>query len=202
MSKCAFSKSAFIETVFLIPIAEFVDPWLGDKVNSGKGLSYWPTSHVAWQAGTTAPCLSWLSPPVRDQWIWLQISNSLWDEHIAGSDPLGWIKIVQNILKDTVFVPGVVCLFWCGFILALWTFQRYCNKNTNFSFTKCFMLINCQNVLFLLQGWCAYSGASISGQRRRLRGLRVDHSVSGPAGEAQAKKMNKKRRRRLEYCHL
>jgi hypothetical protein len=66
------------------------------------------------------------------------------------------------------------------------------NKNTNFSRTKCFKHINCQNVLFLLQGWCAYSGASISGQRRRLRGLRVDHSVPGPAGEAQAKKNEQK----------
>ncbi len=25
-------------------VAEFIDPWLGDKVNSGIGLSYWPAS--------------------------------------------------------------------------------------------------------------------------------------------------------------
>jgi hypothetical protein len=47
-------------------VAEFIDPRLGDKVNSGIGFSYRPSSpcslaacrtgppvHVAWRAGTT-----------------------------------------------------------------------------------------------------------------------------------------------------
>ncbi len=32
------------------PVAAFIDPWLGDKVNSGIGLSYRPASHVALRA--------------------------------------------------------------------------------------------------------------------------------------------------------
>ncbi len=28
------------------PVAEFIDPWLGDKVNSGIGLSYRPANHA------------------------------------------------------------------------------------------------------------------------------------------------------------
>jgi hypothetical protein len=58
-------------------VAEFIDPWLRDKVNSGIGLSYRPASHVAW---------SWLHPPVRDLWIrllvvltgWLKAARSIW----------------------------------------------------------------------------------------------------------------------------
>ncbi len=56
------------------PVAEVLDDWLGDKVNSGTGLSYWPASHVAWCAGTTTVCRSWLYPPVRDLWIRLQVN--------------------------------------------------------------------------------------------------------------------------------
>ncbi len=48
------------------PVAEIIDPWLGDKVNSGLVLLYLPASHVAWRAGTTALCWSWLYPSVRD----------------------------------------------------------------------------------------------------------------------------------------
>jgi hypothetical protein len=33
------------------PEAEFIDSWMGDKDNSGIGLSYRPASHVAWRAG-------------------------------------------------------------------------------------------------------------------------------------------------------
>ncbi len=36
------------------PVAEFMGPWLRDKVNSGTGLSYrGPPAHVAWRAGMT-----------------------------------------------------------------------------------------------------------------------------------------------------
>ncbi len=45
------------------PVAEFIDLWLGDKVNSGIRLSYRPTNHVAWCAGKTTFCRSWLYPP-------------------------------------------------------------------------------------------------------------------------------------------
>jgi hypothetical protein len=41
----------------------FIDPWLGDKVNSGTGLSYRPANHVAWRAGTKTLRRSWLCPP-------------------------------------------------------------------------------------------------------------------------------------------
>ncbi len=48
------------------PVAEFIDPWLGDKVNSGIGLSYRHARLQGWRAVTTTLCLSWLYPPVRD----------------------------------------------------------------------------------------------------------------------------------------
>ncbi len=35
------------------PVAEFTDPWLGDKVNSNIRLEYRPANHVAWRAITT-----------------------------------------------------------------------------------------------------------------------------------------------------
>ncbi len=62
-------------------VAQFTDPWLGDKVNSGIGLSYRPSSHVAWHADTTSLCWSWLLQSgtsqgslLKDQstWIWGQ----------------------------------------------------------------------------------------------------------------------------------
>ncbi len=51
------------------PVTEFIDPGLGNKVNFCIGFSYRPASHVAWRAGTTIPCRSWLYPPVMDIWI-------------------------------------------------------------------------------------------------------------------------------------
>jgi len=56
--------------------AEFIDPWLVDKVNSGISLSYRPASHVTWRAGTTTLCRIWLYPPVRD----LQYGNTVTNE--------------------------------------------------------------------------------------------------------------------------
>ncbi len=43
---------------------------MGDKVNSGIGLSYNIASHVALRAGTTTLYRSWLYSPVRDLWFW------------------------------------------------------------------------------------------------------------------------------------
>jgi hypothetical protein len=53
-------------------VPEFIDPWLGDKVNSGIGLSHQHARLHDWRAGTKTICRSWLYPPVRDLWIWLQ----------------------------------------------------------------------------------------------------------------------------------
>jgi hypothetical protein len=39
-------------------VAEFIDPWLRDKINSGIGLLYRLASHVAWRVGTKTLCLS------------------------------------------------------------------------------------------------------------------------------------------------
>jgi hypothetical protein len=46
------------------PVAKFRDPWLGDKVDSGIGLSYraGPPTHVAWRTGMKTLCRSWLYP--------------------------------------------------------------------------------------------------------------------------------------------
>ncbi len=54
------------------PVAEFIDPWLGDKVNSGMGLSYRHSKLHGWWAGTRNLCRSWLYSPVTDLWIRLQ----------------------------------------------------------------------------------------------------------------------------------
>ncbi len=35
----------------MLLVAEFIYPWLGDKVNSGAGLSYRAANYVAWRAG-------------------------------------------------------------------------------------------------------------------------------------------------------
>jgi len=58
-------------------VAEFIDPWLGDKVNSDNGLSYRPAVHAAWRAGMTILCRSWLHPQARDLWIRLQTCSNL-----------------------------------------------------------------------------------------------------------------------------
>ncbi len=54
-------------------VAEFVDPWRGDKVNSGIGMSYGQLAHVAWRAGTTTLCRSWPYLPSQDLWIRLLV---------------------------------------------------------------------------------------------------------------------------------
>jgi hypothetical protein len=52
--------STCVQTLSSCPVAEFIDPSLGNKVNSGIGLSYRPASPciLAWRAGTTNLCLS------------------------------------------------------------------------------------------------------------------------------------------------
>jgi len=50
------------------PVAEFIDTWLGDNVNSG--IVVVPT-HVDWWAGTTTLSRSWLYLPSQDLWIQL-----------------------------------------------------------------------------------------------------------------------------------
>jgi hypothetical protein len=47
-------------------------PWLGDKVTSGIGLSYWQARLRGWRAGTTTQSGVDFIPPVRDLWIRLQ----------------------------------------------------------------------------------------------------------------------------------
>jgi hypothetical protein len=52
--------------------AQFIVPDLGDKVDYGIGLSYWPVRlHIGWRAGTATLCLS----PSKGLWIWLQYSS-------------------------------------------------------------------------------------------------------------------------------
>ncbi len=52
------------------PVAEFIDPDWGQKVNSGIGMSFRPARlHGLTRAGTTTLCRSWLYPPVMDPWI-------------------------------------------------------------------------------------------------------------------------------------
>ncbi len=46
-------------------VAKFIVPDLGDKVDSGIGLSYRP-AYIALPAGTATLCRSQLYPPIRD----------------------------------------------------------------------------------------------------------------------------------------
>ncbi len=55
----------------VFPVAEFIDLWFADKVNSGIGLSYRSASPCSWRAGTTTLFRSWLYPPFRYLWNWL-----------------------------------------------------------------------------------------------------------------------------------
>ncbi len=52
-----------------VPVPCSRNHWLGDKVNSGIGLSYRQDRLHGWRVGTTTLCRSWLHPPVRDLWI-------------------------------------------------------------------------------------------------------------------------------------
>ncbi len=82
----------------------------GKKINSGIGLSYPPTNHVAWRAGTTILCRSWLYPPVRDLWIRLLKWCST-GEH--GAKPMqGGTRGKQFLLElYCTIVESAVCLF-------------------------------------------------------------------------------------------
>ncbi len=54
-----------------------MEPWLGDKVNSGIGLSYQHARLLGWRTGTTTLCRSWLYSPVSDLGIRLLKTNAL-----------------------------------------------------------------------------------------------------------------------------
>ncbi len=61
-----FLSNSFSNTSLSSPAAKFIVPDGGNKVNSGVGLSYWPTRLHGWRAGTTTPWRSQLYRPVRD----------------------------------------------------------------------------------------------------------------------------------------
>ncbi len=68
--------SSMVVTNLRSPVAEFIDSWLGDKVNSGIVLSYrHDRRHGCW-ASTTTLCPSRLYPPVMDLRIRLLITTS------------------------------------------------------------------------------------------------------------------------------
>ncbi len=60
-------------------VAEFIDSWQGNKVNSGIGLSYRHAWLHGWRASTTTLCRSWLSTPVRGLWIRLLVARTDWE---------------------------------------------------------------------------------------------------------------------------
>ncbi len=53
-------------------VAEFIDPYWGDKVNCGIGLSHRPARLHGLAGRHDNLCRSWLYPPVMDLWIRLQ----------------------------------------------------------------------------------------------------------------------------------
>jgi hypothetical protein len=54
------------QNIALPPVAKFIVPGWGDKVNSGIGLSPGPTGYIGWRTGTTTLSRSQLYTPVRD----------------------------------------------------------------------------------------------------------------------------------------
>ncbi len=96
-------------------LAEFIDPWLGDKVIE---LSYRHSRLHGWRVGTTTLCRSWLYPPVRDLWIQLllfshiaplsfslSIIDMLFSE--MGSDQR-WAAILKNVSFKAIQIRN----FW------------------------------------------------------------------------------------------
>ncbi len=81
-------------------VAKFIDPWLGDKVNSGIGLSYRSASHVAWRTGSTALCRSWLYTPVRD--LSIRLTSPCLYLHRC---PLAVISLLFNWIDQTPHYP-------------------------------------------------------------------------------------------------
>jgi hypothetical protein len=57
-----YSIDCVVYTVQYRAVEEFIDPWQGDKANSGTGLSYRHSRLHGWRAGTTALCRSRLYP--------------------------------------------------------------------------------------------------------------------------------------------
>ncbi len=74
--KIRFSMGGTV--LYRTPVAEFIDPRLGDKVNSVIGLSYRQARLYGWRAATTSLCRSWLYLLIRDLWIRLPISKKSW----------------------------------------------------------------------------------------------------------------------------
>ncbi len=98
------------------PVVEFIDPWLGDKVNPGLGLSYRHARLHGWRAGRSTLCRSWLYPPVRVLWIrQLDCSNTrlLYITLLSTSVPKSWARkwIIEEENRDCIYKllrsPGI-----------------------------------------------------------------------------------------------
>ncbi len=84
---CNFSKTS-VHLILLVPlcfwvaqsVAEFIDPWLGDKVSFCIGLSW----SLAWRYDN--PMADLTSSPVRDLWIRLQDTRT-------SAELTGWVPL-------------------------------------------------------------------------------------------------------------
>jgi hypothetical protein len=96
------------------PVAEFINPWLGDKVNFGIGLSYRHARLHGWRAGTTTLFRSWLYPPVRDLWLRLQITDQ-WTEWRYKKNR---VVTIPDLIKFCRYSTSLImdihdsCLWW------------------------------------------------------------------------------------------
>ncbi len=85
-------------------VAESIDPWLGDKVNLGTGLSYPHARLHGWRTGTTTLCRSWHYPPSQGS----MNSATGYGQHTGTRDETeegrtgGWSAVHFRILGKTL----------------------------------------------------------------------------------------------------
>ncbi len=83
-----------------MPVAKFLSPWPGDKVDPGIGLSYPLVVQASqpWRASsTTTLCQSWLYNPSQRLWIWLQESLIIWTSFSNDMDEITIKKRHQTL---------------------------------------------------------------------------------------------------------
>ena len=92
--------------IILHTVAEFIDPWLRGKVNSGIGLSYLPASHAAWRAGTRVDFIPQSEIYEFGSWLHLRIRAAA--KHYQTIVLSQWGGTVGHILRILDRVGPVV----------------------------------------------------------------------------------------------
>ncbi len=105
-----------------LSVAEFINPWLEDKVNSGIGLSYRPTipAHGAWRAVTT------VDNPMPE----LTLSEDLWIRLLIKTCTLTTEEEYSRIFLSTF--SSYVFMYVCNVKLKMVLFIFWWIKGSKF----------------------------------------------------------------------